>query len=83
MAQCSSGDEHCCWVNGQECEFVRANEGGRRWACALMLELGDWDAVYSDPRYQPIGTHFQSKGIALCGDFPGPGVRCGTCGEVG
>ena len=80
---CSSGEKHCCWVDGQPCQFLRENEGGRRWACALMLELGDWESVHADPRYADIGAFFQSNGIADCGDYPGPGAACGTCGEVG
>lgn len=47
-----NGDDHCCYVDGQVCAFLRTNVvEGRRWACGLYVELGDWDAVLADSRY--------------------------------
>lgn len=83
--QCSAGEEHCCWVRGEPCQFLRENEGGRRWACGLRLELGSWEAVHADSRYlAEIRPAWDEVGAPDdCGDFPGPGRHCGTCGEEG
>lgn len=52
MACHGNGDDHCCYVNGEPCGFLRENVvEGRRWACGLYVELGDWDAVLADERY--------------------------------
>lgn len=54
--------DHCCYQAGQRCPHLRENEGGRRYACGLMLELGSWEAMNADPRYEPIGRHWESIG---------------------
>jgi hypothetical protein len=84
-AACSAGDEHCCWVAGQVCPLLVEHAGGRRWACSLRLELGSWEAVHADPRYQPIREAWQRtrKRPSDCGDYPGPGEWCATCGRRG
>ncbi len=58
---------HCCYVRGEVCEFLVENHERRRFACGLMVELGDWSKVHADPRYAPI------KAVMLLGD--------GLCGE--
>ena len=80
---CSTGDEHCCWLKGKPCEYLRENAGGRRWLCVLRHELGMWGKVHDDPRYQPIHEYLSSRGVADCGVYPGPDKTCGACGEVG
>jgi hypothetical protein len=80
---CSAGAEHCCWVAGEVCTYLRENSGGRRWSCALMEELGSWSAVHADPRYRPLGEVFSARGLPDCGDFPGRGRTCATCGVAG
>jgi hypothetical protein len=67
-----NGDTHCCYVAGEVCEFLEeATVPGRRWACGLRRELGDWQRVHADPRYQPIHEHWLSVGAQDCGDFRG------------
>lgn len=47
-----NGDSHCCYVNGKTCIFLQENTvEGRRWACGLYVELGDWNTVINDNRY--------------------------------
>jgi hypothetical protein len=82
---CSSGEEHCCHLGRKGiCPFLRENEGGRRWACALKLELGDWSLVHQDERYlSVVRSEWDKTGTADCGDYPPPGKTCPVCGEVG
>lgn len=69
-----NGADHCCYVNGQVCPFLEENTvPGRRWACGLLRELGSWDAVHADPRYQPIQAVWDQVGIISCGDWRGTG----------
>lgn len=78
-------DDHCCWFAGRICEFLAENVDGRRWTCTLRAELGSWDAVHADPRYEPVKVRVLelSTAPALCGDWPPAGKRCNTCGMVG
>lgn len=83
-----NGDDHCCWFNGQVCEFLvvqEPDENGRKFVCSLRAELGSWDAVHADPRYAPVKARVLSLSTApaLCGDWPPPGKNCTTCGGVG
>lgn len=82
MAVCTGrGDAtggHCCWVAGQVCEFLVENHEGRRYACGLMVELGDWNLVHADPRYAPIAEVMVDEG--LCGTWQPPAGQC--CREV-
>lgn len=74
---------HCCYVDGQVCEFLEENTvPGRHWVCGLRRELGDWDLVHADPRYQPIHEIWVRTGTQDCGDFKGifrGGVLVGQC----
>ena len=79
MATCTGRGQadggHCCWVRGTVCEFLIENHDGRRFACGLMAELGDWDKVHADPRYAPMAINFADTG--LCGDWqPFAGQCC-------
>jgi len=69
-------EQHCCWVDGNECQFLQKDP----MACQLRSELGSWDAVYQDPRYQ---DHVQPMFDRIapgkgCGDWPIG--TCATCG---
>lgn len=85
-----SGESHCCWVEGKVCVFLEENTvPGRRWACGLRRELGDWELVHKDPRYQPIHEVWAKLGTQDCGDYRGgvqpDGSIVGECcflGEV-
>lgn len=71
----ANGD-HCCYVNGKVCDYLIENTEGRRFACALRVELGNWKKVHRDPRYAPI-KEVMLLGDGVCGDWmPGPDVCC-------
>jgi hypothetical protein len=71
----ANGD-HCCYVRGKVCDFLIENYEGRRFACSLRAELGDWDLVHADPRYAPV-KEVMVLGDGLCGDWqPQAGVCC-------
>lgn len=82
-AVCSgSGPAHCCWVNGELCPYLVVDQHPtRKFACGLRWELGSWEAVYADPRYQrDIRAAFDSWAPDWpdCGDWwPSRGVCCG------
>lgn len=76
-------DGHCCWVDGKVCQFLEENtERGFRWTCGLRRELGNWDKVLADPRYQKeVQPKLRAPGVN-CRDWPnkdagGPCLLCG------
>ena len=79
--------DHCCYLNGTPCVYIEENTvEGRRWACGLFRELGNWDAVHADERYvttiQPLIDMTPFAGFR-CGDWPDPSRVCATCGVKG
>ena len=54
--------DHCCYVNGVECVYLRRNTAGRKYACGLFLDLGSWAAVNISNEYRPIGETWESIG---------------------
>lgn len=79
--------DHCCYLNGTPCFYIEENTvEGRRWACGLFRELGNWDAVHADERYvtkiQPVWEITPLAGYK-CGEWPNPGRTCGECGVKG
>lgn len=88
MAQCRAYttpmDDHCCWLRGMECPYARQLVGGT-WECTLRSELGSWEAVHEDPRYlRDVKPEIDTMGLVEnCGDWPGPGQVCATCGAGG
>ena len=78
-----NGADHCCYVAGSACPHLEEHTvPGRRWACGLMREHGDWDQVIADPRYlRDVAPHF---GEMNCRDWPdGTGVNAGQCEDCG
>jgi hypothetical protein len=74
-----NGSEHCCYVAGQVCTFLEVDTvPDRHWVCGLRRELGNWDAVHADPRYQPIHAEWVKVNGSDCGDFRGAGLSDGT-----
>lgn len=83
-----NGAVHCCYVPGtgvadplgtdqSVCPLLEVGTvPGRQWVCALRRELGDWQQVHADPRYQPIKKAFTATGTALCGDWRVAGQCC-------
>jgi hypothetical protein len=86
--QCPGNTEdHCCYLNGQRWHFLEENTvPGRRWACGLFREHGNWQAVHVDPRYlQTVRPQWQQTPLAgqECGEWPRPGVTCPVCQQEG
>lgn len=77
--------EHCCWVRGKPCRFLEEGTvSGRRWACGLRRELGDWAEVHRDQRYlEHVKPRWLEIGMTDCGDWPLPGEVCVICGVTG
>ena len=75
------GTDHCCYIGGVCPHLEEGTVPGRRWACGLRRELGSWDRVHVDARYQIVrdrlGDDFQ------CGDYPQRDITCGACGLTG
>lgn len=79
-----NGDDHCCWLYGEECQFLESGTvEGRRWSCGLRRELGSWEAVHDDDRYltlvEPVLHSFD---VESCGSW-GPGMGQCCYEEVG
>ena len=69
MAKCDGGlkrGDHCCWINGEECEFLLFEDGMAR--CALWSEdmkgLKSWQLA-------PVGRWFAETHPGFdCKDWP-------------
>jgi hypothetical protein len=85
MAQCGAKDDHCCYIGGSVCPFLRDDgDAERRWVCTLRERHGSWQAVHADEGYLMIvRPELDRTAQADCGDWPGPGVTCGSCGVTG
>ena len=83
-----NSQDHCCYLNGKVCVFLEEwTVPDRHWACGLYRELGSWELVHRDTRYQkhiqPFwDTHGPRMGVYSCGEFPGPN-KCESCGKQG
>lgn len=83
-----NGDDHCCWFNGEVCQFLEENTvPGRRWACGLHRKYGGWEGALASPEYiQHVQIKYdtipQLQGLN-CRDWPRVGEQCGACGGVG
>jgi hypothetical protein len=69
----SDGD-HCCYLGGVECQHLVRNEGGRRYACGLMLKYGSWIKMEQSEEYQSVGEYWEahpdpSITYTYCRDF--------------
>ena len=81
---CSGNSEqHCCWLSGMVCTFLEENTvEGRRWACGLRRQYGNWDDAVNSAEYlRLIEPHFGPQGVN-CRDWPdlSKGQYCGECG---
>jgi hypothetical protein len=75
-------EDHCCYLAGVPCKYLEENTvEGRRWACGLRREYGNWDDAIASDRYQKdIEPHFGPKGVN-CKDWPEANkAYCGECG---
>ena len=55
--------DHCCYVSGKRCPFLREHVAGRRFACGLLVEYGSWDVVVSSVEYEQVGSVWSSLGL--------------------
>lgn len=75
--------DHCCYIEGPCTYLEEGTVPGRRWACGLYRVHGSWNAMYQTSEYQAVKEKLNKVGIDVdCGDWPPPGVRCGTCGGI-
>lgn len=83
-----NGQDHCCYIKGRSCpllitDYTDENGHHRKWACSLRAELGNWDAVLADPRWQAVTKNAWREGLN-CRDWPdGEGPNRGVCKECG
>ena len=79
---CDGNSEgHCCWLRGKVCDFLEEGTvDGRRWACRLRREKGDWDAVLASDDYKiHVEPILGPLGLS-CKTWPTD--RCNACGYV-
>jgi hypothetical protein len=83
MAICHGNTEkHCCNLgSGGVCPYLEENTvPGRRWACGLMREYGNWDDVLASDAYKwDVAVWLEPKGID-CKSWPKPGQSLCYCG---
>lgn len=60
------------------CPFLEVDTiPGRKWACGLRRQLGDWGKVHrSRPYKEQVQPRFAADGIANCGDWRVEGQCC-------
>lgn len=56
-------NDHCCYVDGKTCAHLVTKQGGRKYACGLMLRHGSWELVNKDPDYEYVGFSWQRAGL--------------------
>jgi len=63
-------DDHCCFLKGKTCIYLRENSDDPRWTCTLREELGSWDKVHKDVRYlKDVKPTWGELNIADCGNY--------------
>jgi hypothetical protein len=77
-----NGADHCCYIKSKACAHLEENTvEGRRWACGLRRELGDWDVVLADPRYiNDVLPNWEGTDLC-CKTYPLDHHRCTNCGH--
>lgn len=84
MSKCGTANTHCCWFNGEVCQYLtKSTRPDFVWCCSLKRDKGTWAAVHTSPEYL---TNVKPKMVALgyaidCGGWPPPGVVCNDCGQ--
>lgn len=84
---CGTGDTHCCWFKGVQCQYVQAADNPPyKWKCVLREQYGSWEAVHTSPEYVdniiPLWNSLDDYNGMTCGDWPELLVngRCRDCG---
>ncbi len=54
------GTEMCCFIRGERCQYSVEDQGGRRYACSLMLKYQSWDEVVASPEYVSVGKEWEA-----------------------
>lgn len=69
----NAAGDHCCYVGGAPCPHLQVDgASGRRFACGLFVELGNWAAVHADARYAAdVKPHWDQSGVVGCGPWFG------------
>jgi hypothetical protein len=74
-------------MGAEACQYLEEyTVPGRRWACGLYRQHGDWQKVHIDPRYLAnVKPYWDTTELAgqECGEWPRPGVSCPVCGGLG
>lgn len=90
MACNGNKEDHCCYLNGKVCQYLKENSNGRRWSCGLYEKYGSWNGVYESDEYkEDIVSELVKISIVFdrpyfnCGEWPTKGEVCTICGEVG
>ena len=67
-----NGEDHCCWLGGEVCQYLEENTvPGRRWACGLRRRAGSWSAVYESVAYRRnVKPKLRALNVVDCGDWP-------------
>ena len=64
--------DHCCYVGGKQCKYLRFDHPERKYACGLMMKYGsEWGVMVASPEYQEIGEHWETtnKPFNYCETF--------------
>lgn len=87
MAICKGDlDEHCCWLDGEQCRYLQENVNGRKWACSLLLKYSSWSEVNVSSEYlTDVKPKLQKifNDDTNCGEWPRAGESCAICGIIG
>jgi hypothetical protein len=86
VVACEATDDHCCYIAGPPCRYLRDDGTGAalRWVCTLRERLGSWDEVHRDAGYlEHVAPVVRSVAGVDCGDWPPKGETCNACGVTG
>lgn len=78
--------DHCCWLKGKICRYLAIVSGEYQYRCSLRLRASSWEEVVKMPEYiknvKPKLVEIGYTDID-CHQWPPPGHKCNTCGNVG
>lgn len=63
-------EDHCCYLKGKTCRYLREDTGTPRWTCTLREKYGNWDDVHKDSGYlEHVKPTWTELSIKDCGDY--------------
>jgi hypothetical protein len=87
MSTCQGNikDDHCCWINGKVCKFLKHYPTEKRiWSCGIREKYNSWEETYQDLDYiKDVKPILDEIDIPDCGDWPRPNEQCAICGVIG